>query len=297
VHQGFLPRLKNFDWSQSVTIPVDALQKADRLHRVLRLVLWIGSHLLYLIAILLLAIALMAWRWRIRNGNRSLSTQGAAPTSHPQQPIAARPSRWQRVGPIFALLLLAPGIAELLYGAIRLSTIFVLVSEITTWGCGALLIRECVRRWHKGWQSMLLLGLALAVAEEWVMQQTSISPLTGPGQDGYGRVWGVNWVYFLWALGYESVWVVLLPVQLTELLFPERRSHRWVHARGFAIACAVFFTRRLCGVVWLDAKGSDQDFSHGAIQPSSALHLDSSGSYSGTHPSRIRAAVTAAADE
>jgi hypothetical protein len=56
------------------------------------------------------------------------------------------PSRWQRIGPISALLLLAPVIAEALYGAIRVSTIFILIPEIMTWGCGALLIRECVRK-------------------------------------------------------------------------------------------------------------------------------------------------------
>jgi hypothetical protein len=149
-------------------------------------------------------------------------------------------SRWQRIGPIVTLLLLAPVIAELLYEAIRVSVMFVLVPEIMTWGCGALLIRECVCRWGKGWQRMLLLGLALAVAEEWVMQQTSISPLFGPGQHGYGRAWGVNWVYFLWALGYESVWVVLIPVQLTALLFPAQRSRCWLRPRGFVIASAVF---------------------------------------------------------
>jgi hypothetical protein len=159
-----------------------------------------------------------------------------------QQPAAASPttSRSQPVGPIVVLLLLAPIIAELLYGAIRASTIFILAPEIMTWGCGALLIRECIRRWCKNWQGMLLLGLALAIAEEWVMQQTSISPLFGLGQHGYGRVWGVNWVYFLWALGNESVWVVLLPVQLTELLFPAQRSRCWLHARGLVIASVVF---------------------------------------------------------
>ena len=70
VRQGFLPRLKTFNWSQSVTIPAEALQKADRLHRVLQLVLWIGDHLVYLIAILLLGIAWMAWRRRTRAVSR-----------------------------------------------------------------------------------------------------------------------------------------------------------------------------------------------------------------------------------
>ena len=104
-----------------------------------------------------------------------------------------------RFGPVPTLLLLAPVISELLYGAIRLSTSFILIPEILTWGCSALLIREYVRRWRKDWRSMLLLGVAVALAEEWVMQQTSISPLVSVGQRAYGRAWGVNWVYFLWA--------------------------------------------------------------------------------------------------
>lgn len=164
------------------------------------------------------------------------------PIVEPFEPASSpRPnSRYQRFGPVFALLLLAPVVSELLYGATRVSVIFVLIPEILTWGCGALLIRECVRRWHKGWQSMLLLGLALAVAEEVVIQQTSIAPLAGLAKDAYGRAWGVNWVYFLWALGYETVWVVLIPVQLTELLFPARREHLWLRPRSFVFASIVF---------------------------------------------------------
>lgn len=149
-------------------------------------------------------------------------------------------SRSRRPGPVLALLLLAPVISELLYGAVRVSTIFIVIPEIMTWGCSALLIRECVRRWGKGWQSMLLMGLALAVAEEWIIQQTSISPLVGVGEHGYGRVWGVNCVYLLWALGYESVWVVILPVRLTELLFPQRRRSCWLRRRGLIVAGIVF---------------------------------------------------------
>jgi|SRR5580658_154962 hypothetical protein len=160
----------------------------------------------------------------------------APPLTAPALPI----SRWQRTGPIVALLLLSPIISEVLYGATRISVIFVLIPEILTWGCAALIIRESVRRWNKGWQSMLLLGLALAVAEEWVIQQTSIAPLVGLAKHAYGRVWGVNWVYSLWALGYESVWVVLVPVHLTELLFPARRDQPWLRTRGLVIASLVF---------------------------------------------------------
>src|SRR5690348_10102402 len=86
-------------------------------------------------------------------------------------------SRWQRIGPIVTLLLLAPLIAELLSGATRLSVIYVLIPEIMTWGCGALIIRELVRRWQGGWPSLLLLAPTMAIAEEIIIQQTSLAPL------------------------------------------------------------------------------------------------------------------------
>jgi hypothetical protein len=149
-------------------------------------------------------------------------------------------SGWRRVAPVVTLLLLAPIVSEVLFGATRLSVIFVLIPEIAIWGCGTLMIRHAVRRWRRGWVSLLLLGVALAIAEEWIIQQTSIAPLVGLASHEYGRVWGVNWVYFLWAAGYESVWVVVLPVQLTELLFPARRDDLWVGRRGLILASVAF---------------------------------------------------------
>jgi hypothetical protein len=150
-------------------------------------------------------------------------------------------SKWQRVGPILALAVLSPVIGEVMSGATLLSYIVVLLPEIMVWGCGTLMIREAVRRWRGGWTSMLLLGLALSIAEEFVIQQTSIAPLPWLGSNpGYGRVWGVNWPYFAFMLGFESVWIVLVPVQVTELLFPERRDQPWLRSRGLVISGVVF---------------------------------------------------------
>jgi len=143
--------------------------------------------------------------------------------------------------PALTLMLLAPLVAEVLSGATRLSFIFALVPEILVWGGGALLIRELVRRWGGGWISIFLLGLALSVAEETVIQQTSLAPLPWlAGKPMYGRIWGVNWVYFLFMLGYESVWVVLVPVQLTELIFPKRRNEPWLRTKGFVTVSLLF---------------------------------------------------------
>jgi len=154
---------------------------------------------------------------------------------------SSSPSRWWRLAPAFTLLVLAPVVAEVLSGATRLSFIIVLIPEIMVWGCGALLAREAVRRWRAGWTSLLLLGLALSIAEEFIIQQTSLAPLPWlPSAQSFGRAWGVNWLYFLYMLGYESVWVVLVPVQLTDLLFPDRRSEPWLRTGGL-LTSSVFF--------------------------------------------------------
>jgi hypothetical protein len=135
---------------------------------------------------------------------------------------------------------LAPVVSEVLFGSTRLSYIFVLLPQIMVWGCGTLIIRETVRRKQRGWISILLLGLALAVAEECIIQQTSLAPLVGADPThAYGREFGVNWIWLLAMLGYESVWVALVPVQLTELIFWAQRDEPWVSARGILIVGGV----------------------------------------------------------
>ena len=135
-----------------------------------------------------------------------------------------------RAGPAWTLVFLAPLVAEVLPGATRLSSIFVFPIEMAIWGGGALLIRAAVRRWQLGWLNMLLLAFALSIAEEFLIQQTSIAPMVVqifPG-DPYARAWGVNYVYFLWALFYEAVFVVFIPIVLTELIFSSRRDDPWL---------------------------------------------------------------------
>ena len=139
------------------------------------------------------------------------------------------------------LVVLAPLIGEVLSGATRISFIFAFVPEMMVWGCGALIIRELVRRWGGGWTSVLLLGLGLSIAEEFIIQQTSLAPLPWPAIGAnYGRLGGVNWIYFLFMLGYESVWVALVPIQITELIFADRRNERWLGTRGLIISAVIF---------------------------------------------------------
>lgn len=156
-------------------------------------------------------------------------------------PISPQTSLWKRSAPALLLMLAAPMATEVLPGATRFSSIFVLPIEICVWGGGSLLIREIVRRRQLGWRSMLFLALALAIAEECLIQQTSLAPLVLQlkGQV-YARAYGVNYVYLLWALVYEAVFVVFVPVYLVELVFRERRENAWV-SRGGVVAVVIFF--------------------------------------------------------
>ena len=157
--------------------------------------------------------------------------------------------RWWQPGPALTLVFLAPFIAEVLSGATKVSILFVLIPEMMVWGCGALLIREAVRRWGGGWPSLLCLGLALSVAEEFLIQQTSLAPVPFPGALAhYGRAWGVNWIWFLFMLGFESVLVVLVPVEVTELLFARCGRQCWLRTRGIVIAAVMFLLG--CRIAW-----------------------------------------------
>src|SRR5215472_17210170 len=159
-------------------------------------------------------------------------------TLHQSERMADRP---RLAGSIWTLVLLSPFIAEVLSGSTRTSFLFVFVPEVMVWGVGALLCRELVRRWRAGGASLLLLGLSLSIAEEFIIQQTSLAPLPFPGSHpDYGRMWGINLVYFLFMLGYESVWVVIIPVQVTELFFPRQATQAWFRKRGAVVASAVF---------------------------------------------------------
>ena len=99
VRQGFLSRMKTMNWNQSVIIPADAIRRADHRLLLLGLILWISSHFLYLVVVLVLSIALIGWRWRIHKMKRKLSTQTTVLSSQPTRPGEVHSSRWQRLSP------------------------------------------------------------------------------------------------------------------------------------------------------------------------------------------------------
>jgi hypothetical protein len=163
---------------------------------------------------------------------------------------AAQKKSWfYRALPGLTLMLLAPLIAEILPGATRTSSAFVYPIEVLIWGGGAVMARYLVRRFRLGWLNLLLLAMALAVAEECLIQQTSFAPLAIKLKGvEYARAFGFNYLYFLWAMIYEAVFVVLVPVTLCELIFPSRRENGWLGAWGIGVICVLFLPA--CHAAW-----------------------------------------------
>jgi hypothetical protein len=150
-------------------------------------------------------------------------------------------SRFSRIFPALTLALLAPMLAEVLPGATRFSALFVYPIEVCVWGLGAVMIREIVRRRRLRWPSLLLLALVLAIAEEFVIQQTSLAPVVIQLKNVvYARAFGINYVYALWALVYETVFVVFLSISLAELLFPARKAEPWMSRAGILVSILLF---------------------------------------------------------
>ena len=141
---------------------------------------------------------------------------------------------------ILTLLVLAPLIGEVLSGATRLSFLFVFIPEVMVWGCGALISRELVRRWRR--RDQFAHARPRLVCSRIIHHPANLSGVTSLARidDNVRPSMGVNWLYFLFMLGYESVWIVLVPVQLTELIFPERRRDPWLKNRGLIISSFVF---------------------------------------------------------
>jgi hypothetical protein len=157
----------------------------------------------------------------------------------------------QRSARIIILLTLSPLIAEVLFGSTPLSRVYLLLPQICIYGGAALIIHTLARR--RGWTDILLLGIAFAIAEECIILQTSVSPPyqhllfgSAPNQNYLGP-FGVNWAYLLWALGYESIWAILLPILLTGLIFPAGSLGPWIGRPGLIVSSLVFLLPS-CGI-------------------------------------------------
>lgn len=144
------------------------------------------------------------------------------------------------ISPAVVLFFLSPMTAELLSGSSPPSEFFRPFSLLLLgllYGSGAILIRELVLRWRKGWPSVFVLGAAYGILEEGLMVKSFFDPQwmdLGP-LSVYGRWGGVNWVWSLGLTLFHAVWSISIPILLVTLLFPNRAKEPWIGRRMFRV--------------------------------------------------------------
>ena len=130
---------------------------------------------------------------------------------------------------ILFLLFLAPIMGEVLSGSTPLFEFFhplVLMLLLGLYGVGALLFRELIVRWNKGYASLLIAGLAYGILEEGIILKSFFNPgWVDVGVLGvYGRFLDVNWIWVAMLMIFHSLISISTPVMLTDLVFPEIRG-------------------------------------------------------------------------
>ncbi len=151
--------------------------------------------------------------------------------------------------PALVLFLIAPLVGEVLPGARSILSMLNPLTFIvltTLYGSGAIIIRETVLRWKKGWPSIFLLGLAYGVAEEGIGAQSFANPswlgLSVPVT--YGRLFGVNWVWIVQILLYHALISISLSILIASFLFPNKRGESYVTSKTL-YACIAIITLNL----------------------------------------------------
>lgn len=145
-----------------------------------------------------------------------------------------RVSGYIRAHPILLLVLLSPGIPEYLSGSSSwavlvanpiIFALFVLLN-VGLYTTGIILIREAVLRWHKGWASVFILGIAYGILEEGLALQTLFNPNAQPVKElgVYGHWMGVSWVWTTGLLLFHTTISVGLPLLLFGLAFPNLKG-------------------------------------------------------------------------
>lgn len=149
----------------------------------------------------------------------------------------------KRIPPWLTLLLLAPVLGELVSGhQSPLEFInplnFVILS--LPYGFGALICRELVVRWKKGWLSLLVLGMAYGIYEEAIVVHSIFNPQWSElgALANYGYFGGVNWTWGELMIHFHALISIGASVGLVQLMYPERQHQRWLGNKGL-IACFV----------------------------------------------------------
>jgi hypothetical protein len=151
---------------------------------------------------------------------------------------------FRAMSPGLALLFLAPVMGELVSGHANpleffVPPIFALIA--LPYGCGALICRELMRRWGKGWPSLLLLSLAFGIWEEGVVVRSFFDPEWGElgVLADYQYAYNINWTYSLSLIHFHITISILAGITVAEMLYPARRRDPWLTNRQLGLCFLV----------------------------------------------------------
>ena len=145
-----------------------------------------------------------------------------------------------RLRAAWTLAVLATVCAELTFTAVAVPSAWLLLPLlIVMYGAGVLVVREAAVRAGAGWPGLVLLGLAYQLAEDGLGLQALTSPRMYGAADWGWRALGANWTYWESQVGVHVVFSVLVPVMLTDLLFPGHRGRPYLRPGGLAGAGAL----------------------------------------------------------
>jgi hypothetical protein len=150
--------------------------------------------------------------------------------------------------PILCMAILTPGIPEYLSTSSSLLAVVTnpfffslqLAINVGQYTAGALLVREAVLRWQKGWGSIFILGVAYGITEEGLGDNTLFN--STHGTDGilgsFGRFAGVNWVWSVGVLSFHVIYSIGLPILILGLAIPATQGRSLLSRRGVMLAAA-----------------------------------------------------------
>jgi hypothetical protein len=148
----------------------------------------------------------------------------------------------KRFPPWLTLLILAPLLGEIISGhqpPLELCNPISVVLLMLPYGLGALVCRELVHRWKKGWPSLILLAVAYAFYEEAIVVRSFFDP-------GWAEldilkpyhVLGVNWTYAEMLVHFHVLVSIAAGIMLAEMIHADRRTEPWLGKYGLAACIA-----------------------------------------------------------
>ncbi|MBI9051092.1 MAG: hypothetical protein JEZ00_16845 [Anaerolineaceae bacterium] len=162
--------------------------------------------------------------------------------------------RKRRISPAVALWFIAPIFGELFSGSAPLNEYLNPITILLfgmLYGSGAILIREFIVRFKKGWISLLLMGMAYGIYEEGLMVRSFFDPhWVDLGKLGeYGRAAGVNWVWTEHLTIYHALISITASIVFVEMLYPKLRKQSWAKTRGIIFHSIAFTATLLVGAL------------------------------------------------